>query len=454
MTRRPAGSGRTVGERGIDKWFTAPRWCDGGDVHYMHRADRYAADLSARRPQFLFMSPPGPAGPPGRAPHVVASGRAAPRRIPARSAITSIRCQMLLDACSNKRGLQNLRDAAVLALCCKAGLRRAEVVAVAVGDIEMNEDGGVAVRVVGKAGGDAGEAPPGSGPADDVGCRRRRPARRTRVDAAAVGTEAGVRENTVVDIASYRRRTRPVAGRPAGRPGPGGKPITTADALALVPEPEPETAALETARAEDRERVGTARADSRSAATRRACRAQWQAFADWCERRQVNALPADPRDVAAFLADRATGRRAATVAQGAAAIRAAHRAADLSNPTSAPVVRETLQGIRRQHARLPELAPRQAKPLDYDGAVRLLALSNQPQAAGRNGLERPSGPRRGAASTGASWRCSSAPGCGARKCRRSGGPTWKRRRGPVSSASGCGRARPTRTVPGPTGGCW
>ena len=81
--------------------------------------------------------------------------------------------------------------------------------------------------------------------------------------------------------------------------------MTTADALALVPEPEPEAAALETARAEDRERVGTARADSRSAATRRAYRAQWRTFLDWCAVRQVNALPADAGDMAAFLADRA-----------------------------------------------------------------------------------------------------------------------------------------------------
>ena len=164
--------------------------------------------------------------------------------------------------------------------------------------------------------------------------------------------------------------------------------MTTADVLALVPEPEPE-AALETARAEDRERVGTARADSRSAATRRAYRAQWKTFLDWCAVRQVNALPADAGDVAAFLADRAREKRAATVAQGAAAIRAAHHAADLPDPTATPVVRETLQGIRHQHARLPELAPRQAKPLDYDGAVKLLALSDRPQPSGRNGLERP-----------------------------------------------------------------
>lgn len=165
--------------------------------------------------------------------------------------------------------------------------------------------------------------------------------------------------------------------------------MTTADVLALVPEPEPEAAALETARAEDRERVGTARADSRSAATRRAYRAQWRTFLDWCAVRQVNALPADAGDVAAFLADRAREKRTATVAQGAAAIRAAHHAADLPDPTATPAVRETLQGIRRQHARLPELAPRQAKPLDYDGAVKLLALSDRPQRSGRSGLERP-----------------------------------------------------------------
>ena len=136
----------------------------------------------------------------------------------------------------------------------------------------------------------------------------------------------------------------------------------------------------------DRERVDAARAAARADNTRRTYGAQWQAFAAWCSARDIAPLPAAPGIVAAWLADRATTRRTATVRLGAAAVGAAHRAAGHPDPTAAPEVRDALRGIARQHAAHPDAAPRQARALSYDDALTLLAVADRPRPAGR-GLE-------------------------------------------------------------------
>jgi hypothetical protein len=71
-------------------------------------------------------------------------------------------------------------------------------------------------------------------------------------------------------------------------------------------------------------------------------------FRAWCGERGVTALPASPATVAAFLAHEADrGSRAATITRRCAAIRYAHRLADLEPPTNSEHVRATLRGIRR-----------------------------------------------------------------------------------------------------------
>lgn len=134
--------------------------------------------------------------------------------------------------------------------------------------------------------------------------------------------------------------------------------------------------------ADDHARVDAAHRDAHAENTRRTYAAQWAAFEAWCVDRGLSALPAAPDVVAAFLTDRGRTRRIATVRLGAAAIRAAHRAAGEADPTAAPRVALTLRGIARQHAANPDAAPRQARPLTYDEAVSLLTLARQPERGG------------------------------------------------------------------------
>ena len=72
----------------------------------------------------------------------------------------------------------------------------------------------------------------------------------------------------------------------------------------------------------------------------------------------------------------------------AAAIAAAARAAGRPDPTKTPLVADTLRGIARQHAAVPEAAPRQAAALDYATALDLMQVAARPQRRGR-GRETP-----------------------------------------------------------------
>jgi integrase len=95
---------------------------------------------------------------------------------------------------------------------------------------------------------------------------------------------------------------------------------------------------------------------SQSANTVRAYRADWHGWLAWCAAQGRTALPADPLDVAVYLAAAADTRRPesagwafapATLERKAAAIAAVHASAGLPSPTRADVVRLTLRGIRR-----------------------------------------------------------------------------------------------------------
>jgi site-specific recombinase XerD len=99
---------------------------------------------------------------------------------------------------------------------------------------------------------------------------------------------------------------------------------------------------------------------SRSEATKRAYRRQWEAFTSWCEERGFPSLPASPEAVALYVADRAeSGWKVAGLAQALAAISVAHVTAGHPSPRGAAPVREVLAGIRRTLG----TAQRQAAPL-------------------------------------------------------------------------------------------
>ena len=87
---------------------------------------------------------------------------------------------------------------------------------------------------------------------------------------------------------------------------------------------------------------------AQAAATERAYSRGWGDFCAWCAFRRVEPLPAHPAAVAmylSFLADR--GLSASSIGQRAAAIAHRHQKAGHDTPTTNPVVRDALRGIRR-----------------------------------------------------------------------------------------------------------
>ncbi|MDH3738475.1 MAG: site-specific integrase [Alphaproteobacteria bacterium] len=71
-------------------------------------------------------------------------------------------------------------------------------------------------------------------------------------------------------------------------------------------------------------------------------------FEVWCRNRDLSALPAAIETVAMFVAHEAkNGMRPSTVARHLAAIRQQHLDADYDDPTSDPLIRSLLRGIRR-----------------------------------------------------------------------------------------------------------
>ena len=91
-------------------------------------------------------------------------------------------------------------------------------------------------------------------------------------------------------------------------------------------------------------------ANSKAANTWRAYRADLRDFADWCRMSDLQAIPALPETVAAYLTYLAPHCKVATIKRRLSAISQQHLAAGHDSPTSSPVVRLTMQGIRRTHA--------------------------------------------------------------------------------------------------------
>jgi integrase len=111
--------------------------------------------------------------------------------------------------------------------------------------------------------------------------------------------------------------------------------------------------------------------NEKAPATRAAYRSDFALFRVWCLAKGVNALPASPETVAAFLAHEAERRSAAsTITRRSAAIRYAHRLADFEPPTNSEKVRATLRGIRRTVG----AAPARKAPV-LAGTARAMALA-------------------------------------------------------------------------------
>jgi site-specific recombinase XerD len=86
----------------------------------------------------------------------------------------------------------------------------------------------------------------------------------------------------------------------------------------------------------------------KATATRKAYGADFLIFRAWCEERQLDAVPASPAAIAAFLAHEASRNvKASTIGRRVAAIRYAHKLAGLDTPTDDERVKATVRGIRR-----------------------------------------------------------------------------------------------------------
>jgi site-specific recombinase XerD len=82
--------------------------------------------------------------------------------------------------------------------------------------------------------------------------------------------------------------------------------------------------------------------------TRRAYSTDFRLFEEWCATRSSSTLPASPEAVAAYLAHGVSqGAKASTLGRRVAAIRYAHKLANLPTPTDSEGVKATLRGIRR-----------------------------------------------------------------------------------------------------------
>jgi site-specific recombinase XerD len=85
----------------------------------------------------------------------------------------------------------------------------------------------------------------------------------------------------------------------------------------------------------------------KAASTRKAYGTDFRLFKAYCDAKGVSALPATPETVAAYIAAEAQTAKPSTIGRRVAAIRYAHKLANLETPTDAEGVKATMRGIRR-----------------------------------------------------------------------------------------------------------
>lgn len=109
--------------------------------------------------------------------------------------------------------------------------------------------------------------------------------------------------------------------------------------------------------------------NSKAANTRKAYRSDWEDFSKWCASNGVQALPADPEVVCAYISALVeSGRKHSTISRRVASISKAHQAAGFDSPTRNTFVRDTLKGI----ARTVGTAKKQAVPLRFADIRRIV----------------------------------------------------------------------------------
>src|SRR5262245_25729385 len=100
-----------------------------------------------------------------------------------------------------------------------------------------------------------------------------------------------------------------------------------------------------------------------AANTRRAYASDWADFANWCDRYDLPALPADALTVRRYLVALAReGRKVATIQRRLAAIADAHTRQGHASPAADPAVRHELAALRRDLG----VAPKGKEPVLAD----------------------------------------------------------------------------------------
>ena len=90
-----------------------------------------------------------------------------------------------------------------------------------------------------------------------------------------------------------------------------------------------------------------------SKSARKANASDWTVFADWCRAQQVEALPASPGTMVAFLIDTAGKVAVMTQCRRLSAVQDKHRPGGFNLDLNSAGFREVCSGIRRSHRRPP-----------------------------------------------------------------------------------------------------
>lgn len=127
---------------------------------------------------------------------------------------------------------------------------------------------------------------------------------------------------------------------------------------------------------EEEQLIADALLSARSENTRVNYASQWRKWIEWAQERGVQPLPADPEQLARFLARQAaTGKKIATLRLIMAAVNAQHKIAGLEPPGKHPGLQEAMAGFARRLAREPD----QAAPLDAQALAAIRATATRPR---------------------------------------------------------------------------
>ena len=116
-------------------------------------------------------------------------------------------------------------------------------------------------------------------------------------------------------------------------------------------------------------------------------RAQWRNFLVWALGKGIQALPANPAQVAAYLAARIErhGHKPATLRMAASAIAFIHRAAGLDDPCASQEVKRTLRSATRKSGR----SQKQAEALTAEAFLAILSTARNPRRSRGGRFESP-----------------------------------------------------------------